>query len=183
MSLPENMQHTHSGMGGDWPKIKARDLDWNWYSFPSGSNIFMFDLWWNSWWTWDNTYRNILFPCKDGDMQITYNTIVLEWQISSISAKWSMRYTTANYDGVKSITLKPWEIIEVTANLFSASSNLKVNHSWGSARFLHGSNNVLTQSNPHVSFVNASATDMTITFQYATSASDRPILGILCKIY
>lgn len=183
MSLPENMQHTHSGMGGDWPKIKARDLDWNGYTFPSGSNIFMFDFWGNSGGTGDGTFRNILFPCKDGDMQVTYNAIVLEGQASNISAKWSMRYTTPNYDGVKTLTLKPWEIIEVTGNFYNSTHNVKVNYSGGSARFLYWSNITLTTANPYISFVNASATDMTITFQFATSASDRPILGILCKIY
>lgn len=183
MSLPENMQHTHSGMGGDWPKVKARDLDWNGYTFPSGSSFFMFDFWGLSGGTGDTTYRNILFPCKDGDMQATYNTIALEGQVSNINAKWSMRYTTANYDGVKTLTLKPWEIIEITWFFYSGTSNLRIQTTWGSYRLLYGTNTNLTSANPHVSFVNASATDMTITFQYATSASDRPILGILCKIY
>lgn len=183
MSLPENMQHTHSGMGGDWPKIKARDLDWNGFTMASGAKIFLFDFWWLSGGTGDTMFRNILFPCKDWDMQVTYNTIALEGQVSNISAKWTMRYTTENYDGVKTLTLKPWEILEVTSYIYSSTANLRLQTSWWSYRFLSGNTTTLTQANPRVSLINASASDMAITFQFATSASDRPTLGVLCKIY
>jgi len=185
MSLPENLTHTHSGMGGDWPKIKARDLDWNGYEFPSwsGARLFAFDLWCQSGGLADNMYRDILFPWVSGDMSKSFTAIILAWQATTITWSFSFRDTTGTYDGTKSFVVKPWEICEISCNIYHSTWSLRVGYSGGTLRPMEGSNSDLSTSNKNFSFMNAGTTDMTITFKYATSWSDRPIIGVLAKIY
>lgn len=183
MTLKPEDEHWHSGLAWDGKRIKARDLDWTWYTASSGSKFFAFDVWAQSGGVADTMFRDFLLPWKDGDMQAVFtDKIILSWQTTTMSGKISIRDASEwRWDG-QFLTIKPWEIIEVQTAIYSSGGNLTIATTWGSYRRLYWNSTNLTQS-WSVTMFNASTTDMKVSFRYATSSSDRPIIGVLAKIY
>lgn len=182
MTLKPEDEHWHSGLWGDGKRIKARDLDWTGYSSWWGVEIFSFEVWALSWGVADTMFRRFIMPWKEGDMQATFtNQIILDGQVTTMSGKYTQYSTTDQWDGTY-LTLKPWQVCEISCHMNSAWWNLRIWYTGGSYRLLYWNGLDLTQ-NWLVSFINASAVDMKLDFRYATSSSDRPIIGVLAKIY
>lgn len=185
MTLKTEDNHTHTGQWWDWPKIKATSLDWTGYEFPSGSGskFFAFDLWCQSWGLADNMYRRIIIPAKANELyEVFTSQIVLEGQTTTISGRSSLKYSTDQWDG-EFLTLKPWQIMEVSSSIYHSGGMIRISYTWGILRPLRNGNSDLNPSNPEYAFINVWDTDMKVNFKYATSGSDRPIIGLLAKIY
>jgi hypothetical protein len=182
MTLKPEDEHWHSGLAWDGKRIKATDLDWTGYNWSGWVEFFAFEIWWLSGWVADTMFRRFLMPWKEGDMQATFtDKIVLEWQTTTMSGRYTQRSNTDQWDG-SYLTVKPWQIVDISCKIYSSWGNLRVWYTGWSYRLLYGNGLDLTQS-WLVSFINASAVDMKLDFRYATSSSDRPIIGVFVKIY
>lgn len=137
-----------------------------------------YDIWMTSWATWDGTFRNFDYKGVNGNMETTFTWVLLNW-LASMSGK----LTNRTY--ASTITVKPWEVCRIYSYIYSSTSVIRITRTWGGQRFLEGvwGSFDLTQSNPRISFINTWVTDMTVDFQYWTSASDRPIFWIGFEVY
>ena len=177
--ITEEQRHRHSWLAWDGEKIRAADLDWG---NISNLNYMAFDIWGQSWATADGTYRDVVYPWIKGDVLTDYTKTVLSWLWTS-----TVKYTQNNYfdDGIfdgTDITVKPWRIVVITSSVFYWTWTLRLSLTWWASRFLNGSSFDLSSTNPSVSFINASVTEMKIRFKYADAWLNKPIFGAFIQI-
>lgn len=144
------------------------------------NQYFAMDVWSSSGATGDGTTRDLNLIGLNGDREVTYSQEIIVG-LGSTTAKIT-KQSSIEPPNSNTFVVLPGQIVEVSASFNSSTQNLYVSNT-GSKRYLKGTTLTLNSTNPDVTFINSWTTEMTIKFQFATSASDRPIFWFFFKIY
>lgn len=183
--LTPDQDHAHTWFAWDGKKIKATDLNWEGYLFPDVKPLvtWAMDLWAQSGQVADSMFRDLVYPWVNGDMQVTYNTIVLAGMASPTTTKFTLKHTLwSQFDGTN-IIVKPWQVCEIQASIYYTSALLRISTSGAWQRPLWWVQTDLSTYSPAFTFINSWITDVNLKFKYADTSWNKPIVWILVKIY
>lgn len=151
-----------------------RDISW--------MQFFAMDIFSSSWSTWDGTFRDINLIWFNWDKGKSYTQEIIS-TLGSTTAAITKSYTIDTpVNNV--IKLPAWKVFRISAYFNSATQNLRIADTW-TRRYIRAWATPLdlTNANPELVFINNWTTTSNITLKFATSASDRPIFGILIEIF
>lgn len=163
------------------PWVNAEPIDYNYVvNKPStwGVNFLALDFWSSAGATGDASYREMSLLGNNGDMTVTYTNVLLYW-LGTTTYKLTKQYSWIEIVD-NFITLPAWKVCRIQWQFSSTTQYARFIATW-SKRFLRWSSLDLTSANPEVTFINTWA-DTTLTINFATTASDRPIFGIFLEI-
>lgn len=125
----------------------------------------------------DTTFRNIAAFGTDND-----NEVAFSWTL--ISGLWTMIGTITNNSYSTSIVLWNGDRCRIWLNASWTTNQIRVVRTWGFTRLLAWTWSFdLTNSNQNVTFMNASSSPMTITFQAWDASTSRLIAGLIVEVF
>lgn len=157
----------------DYNLLKNKGSSWN--------SFVCFDFWSSVWATWDWMYRDMVLDGANWDMQVTYNQELIVWR-GATTYKLTKRLSWVSISG-NDITIPAWRVCRIQTTYNNSTQFIRLSTTGGSIRYIRGNILDLSSTVPEVTFINASSSDMTMKIQFGTSASDRPIFGIVIDIF
>lgn len=172
ITIPDPIQSTSSLLSQKDP------IDYNLLiNKPTSSgSFFAYDVFSSAGAAADATFRDINIIGSVWDLQVSYSTEIIVGRGSTtaqISNVWTIRHTSTDF------TFSAGSVIRVQAYLFSASDTLRMSLT-GSYRNITPNATDLTSTNYEK--VILATTSLTLKFQYATTAGNRPIFGYLLEV-
>lgn len=125
--------------------------------------FFAMDIQSSAWVSWDATFRVLKLIGNNGDLQVSYTQEIIT-SLWNTTAKITKRQTISS--DLDTISVQPWQIMEVYASFNSATQNLQISTTW-SFRYLFWTNSTLTTTNQQVSIINFWTSNLNVQFKFA----------------
>lgn len=138
----------------------------------SNKRFFIFNVSSTSWASWDTTPRKVKLVWYNNDVARSLTTEIVTW-IWNTTFTVSKRSTMDTPANSEFIVPSMW-VLEISTAFTTTTQTLTVVTSWWTLSYLLGSSLALTPSNPSIIITNTSYNRMTVSFNFSTSASERP---------